>query len=207
MSFDYAILIDGGFLKSKLATPKSPANAGDIHAFAERIRHHPLLADKRLYRIFFYDAAPLETTATKPLGGAPIDFGSTDTATRNKVLHRDLSRLPCFAFRFGELVHRGWQIRPRKLKTDGTQVCISCDDLMANIQQKGVDMRIGLDIASLTLKHQVEIIILVTGDSDFVPAMKFARREGAQLYLVTLANGVREPMLEHTDLLLDIPAG
>ena len=40
-------------------------------------------------------------------------------------------------------------------------------------------MRVGLDIASLTLKKQVEVIVLVTGDSDFVPAMKFARREGA----------------------------
>ena len=36
-------------------------------------------------------------------------------------------------------------------------------------------MRVGLDIASLTLKKQVEVIVLVTGDSDFVPAMKFAR--------------------------------
>ena len=63
-------------------------------------------------------------------------------------------------------------------------------------------MRIGLDIASLTLKHQVEIIVRVTGDSDFVPAMKFARREGTQLYLLTMGHGVREPMYEHADLVL-----
>jgi uncharacterized LabA/DUF88 family protein len=52
-----------------------------------------------------------------------------------------------------------------------------------NIRQKGVDMRIGLDIASLTLKKQVQVIVLVTADSDFIPAMKFARREGAQLVI------------------------
>jgi uncharacterized LabA/DUF88 family protein len=39
-------------------------------------------------------------------------------------------------------------------------------------------MRIGLDIASMTLKHQVDTLVLVTGDSDFVPAAKLARREG-----------------------------
>ena len=65
-------------------------------------------------------------------------------------------------------------------------------------------MRVGLDIASLTLKKQVEVIVLVTGDSDFVPAMKFARREGAQLFLVTLGHKVVDEMREHADLVLDI---
>jgi len=67
-------------------------------------------------------------------------------------------------------------------------------------------MRIGLDIASLTLKRHVDIVVLVSGDSDFVPAMKFARREGAQLFLVTFGHGVRPEMLEHSDLVLDMPA-
>ena len=66
-------------------------------------------------------------------------------------------------------------------------------------------MRIGPDIASLTLKKQVEIIVLVTGDSDFVPAMKFARREGAQLFLVALGNPVTDEVREHADLMLDLP--
>ena len=64
-------------------------------------------------------------------------------------------------------------------------------------------MRVGLDIASLTLKKQVDIIVLVTGDSDFIPAMKFARREGTQLLLVTLGHNVVDEMREHTDLLLE----
>ena len=64
-------------------------------------------------------------------------------------------------------------------------------------------MRVGLDIASLTLKKQVDIIVLVTGDSDFIPAMKFARREGTQLFLVTLGHNVVDEMREHADLLLE----
>lgn len=63
-------------------------------------------------------------------------------------------------------------------------------------------MRIGLDIASLTLKKQASIIVLVTGDSDFIPAMKFARREGAQLVLVTLGHGVREEVYQHADIVI-----
>jgi uncharacterized LabA/DUF88 family protein len=64
-------------------------------------------------------------------------------------------------------------------------------------------MRIGLDIASLTLKKIVHVIVLVTADSDFVPAMKFARREGAQLFLVTLGHGIRIGLREHADLVCD----
>ncbi len=65
-------------------------------------------------------------------------------------------------------------------------------------------MRLGLDIAALTLKDQVKVIVLVAGDSDFVPAMKFARREGAQLFLAPLGHGIKEPMREHADLVLEI---
>ena len=64
-------------------------------------------------------------------------------------------------------------------------------------------MRIGLDIASLTLKRQVQVIVLVTADSDFVPAMKFARREGAQLFLITLGHGMRDGMRAHADLVVE----
>ncbi len=49
------------------------------------------------------------------------------------------------------------------------------------LRQKGVDMRIGLDIASMTLKRQVDTIVLVTGDSDFVPAAKLSLHCGLRL--------------------------
>lgn len=87
---------------------------------------------------------------------------------------------------------------------DAAELTVTSEDLLPNVQQKGVDMRVGLDIASLTLKRQVEIIVLVTGDSDFIPAMKFARREGAQLFLVALGHNVLDEMREHADLMLDL---
>jgi uncharacterized LabA/DUF88 family protein len=52
--------------------------------------------------------------------------------------------------------------------------------------KKGVDMRIGMDIATLTLKKYAQIVVLVFGDSVFVFAMKFACRDGCQLLLYTL---------------------
>ena len=60
-------------------------------------------------------------------------------------------------------------------------------------------MRIGLDIASIALKRQAETIVLVSGDADFVPAAKLARREGVQFVLDALWRSVSPDLLEHID--------
>ena len=64
-------------------------------------------------------------------------------------------------------------------------------------------MRIGLDIAALALKNHVDVIALVTGDSDFIPALKFARREGKQVFLYTLGHSIRHEMYAHTDICVE----
>ncbi len=73
------------------------------------------------------------------------------------------------------------------------------DDLRLGLRQKGVDMRIGIDITTLTLKGQVDTIVLVTGDSDFVPAAKVARREGVEFILDPMWQSVNDDLYEHVD--------
>jgi len=197
------MLLDGGFLRYKLSKRQTPVDAAGISAFTASISALPCLRGMRLHRIYFYDSKPLETSENKPLGGGRIDFGVTAAAARNKSLQSSLMREPFFALRFGELYLEGWRLRRRALRTGGLAVQIGSDDLEPNIRQKGVDMRIGLDIASLTLKRHAQVIVLVTADSDFVPAMKFARREGAQLILVTLGHGIRDGLREHADVVID----
>lgn len=72
-------------------------------------------------------------------------------------------------------------------------------DIRLTLKQKGVDMRIGVDISTLTLKKQVDTIILVTGDSDFVPAAKVARREGVEVILDSLGQNINDDLYEHVD--------
>lgn len=67
------------------------------------------------------------------------------------------------------------------------------------LRQKGVDMRIGVDIASLALKKQIDTLILVAGDSDFVPAAKLARREGIDFILDPLGQQINADLFEHID--------
>jgi len=201
-SMKYAILIDGGFVRRKLGSRLAPLDAGGIASFLNVLRSHEALSGMCLHRIYWYDAPPLSIKVRRPLAGGNLDFRSTPLGRASRKLHDDLCHLPFVAVRKGECVFRGWQVRS-PLPEDARHVTLSCSDFAPNIQQKGVDMRLGLDIAALTLKAHVGVIVLVAGDSDFVPAMKFARREGAQIYLATLRHAVRREMLEHADLVLD----
>lgn len=76
---------------------------------------------------------------------------------------------------------------------------ITSNDLDLNLEQKGVDMRIGVDISSLVFKHQVDQIILISGDSDFVPAAKQARREGIDFILDPMHSPIKDDLFEHID--------
>ena len=155
--------------------------------------------------MYWYDAPPLASSVTKPLLDGKINFSATSLARTNAVLLAELCEVPYVSVRRGDLVFRGWKVRQAKLPEKDPTVTLAAPDLEPNIHQKGVDMRLGLDIAAITLKGHADVFVLVAGDSDFVPAMKFARREGAQIFLVTLGHSVRAEMLEHSDLVLDVP--
>lgn len=75
------------------------------------------------------------------------------------------------------------------------------DDFIYYAKQKGVDIKIGLDIATLALKKLVQKIVLISGDSDFVPAAKLARVEGIIFTLDPMGNPIREDLKEHIDYL------
>lgn len=78
------------------------------------------------------------------------------------------------------------------------------EDFRLNVQQKGVDMRIGIDIASMAYKKQVTKMILIAGDSDFVPAAKLARREGIDFVLNPMGSSINTDLREHIDGLVSL---
>lgn len=48
----------------------------------------------------------------------------------------------------------------------------------------------------ISLNKIAERILVITGDSDFIPAIKLARRNGIQVYLFTLAHGVTHELTD-----------
>src|SRR5262249_1458832 len=108
------------------------------------------------------------------------------------------------ALRLGHIKASGvWQIYPSKvkalLKQEITINDITDNDVFYEMRQKGIDMKIGVDIASLSLKKQVNRIVLISGDEDFVPASKLARWEGIDFILDPLWNPIDPNLFEHID--------
>jgi uncharacterized LabA/DUF88 family protein len=76
---------------------------------------------------------------------------------------------------------------------------LTVSDIQLDIVQKGVDMKLGLDILDLAYKKLVSQIVLISGDSDFVPAAKMARREGIDFILDPMKGKVSNDLMEHID--------
>lgn len=202
----FAILLDGEFVRKRLQhILRRFPTCRDVVGVTRRIKATASLENASLYRTFYYSADPLDSRTTHPLDRTAIDFRRSRGYAASARLISELDAESDFAVRRGVLTHQGWELGQaaiRRLLSGGPPV-VSPGDVVPKIHQKGVDMRIGLDIASLALKRLVKTVILVTGDSDLVPAMKFARREGLRVYLDTLGSRtVRDELKVHADRVL-----
>jgi len=122
---------------------------------------------------------------------------------QGKALTDTLELKPNFAVRRGMVNTTGWRLGEAALRNiAGHPRILVGRDLVPDLHQKGVDMRIGLDIAFISLRHVADILVLATGDSDFVPAMKFARREGMRVYLECMGHPLLKALKAHADLVL-----
>lgn len=214
-----AILIDGGYLLKRLPAVRRDVDAGDpaavagavsqlVHGHLKRLNEvyrvpNPL---RLLYRVFYYDARPYGSRGHTPVDQRPIDYGETTQALFRKRLFKLLRNSPNVAVRLGDVRKdrdRSWILKatPQKRLLDGQMRLedLTDADFTPALRQKGVDMRIGLDIASITLKRQAAVIVLVSGDADFIPAAKLARREGVQVVLDPLSQEVSPGLQEHID--------
>lgn len=200
----FAILIDGAWAKKALNPPSSPFGSDTVRSLVEWVREKPIFSGCRLHRAYFYDAPPFQGKRKNPLSGEEFDFSSTTVAQRNTRFLDEVCRLPFTSARLGEVNFVGWKFPINKAgKGEDGSFIGEVRAFKPDFRQKGVDMRLGLDVASLTLKGHAKILALVAGDSDFVPAMKFARREGAQVVLFTLGRRVTPNVTEHSDLVFD----
>jgi uncharacterized LabA/DUF88 family protein len=200
-----AVLLDGGFVLKRLyllAGRRHPT-AEDVYAFAKSCVTQ---TEEQLFRIYFYDCPPYEESARNPLSPEErIDFSQTAVTLRKRRLQQRLSQMDYVAFRSGELRLQGWRLKEQALaRLSRRPRPIAPEDLKPGFRQKRVDMKIGLDVAWLASKRIVDRLVLVTGDTDFVPAMKFARREGTQVVLVPMQVKVKDVLREHADFVRDV---
>ena len=212
-----AILIDGGYLLRRLPSVRKDIDPKCSDAVDRAVgqlvsRHlYKLNSIARvqnqyslLYRCFFYDARPYMEKGHLPISKRSVDYARSHEARFRLELFDRLRRRSSFAVRLGEVRReRSWVLNETAQKAllagKKTVSDLTDSDFMPGFRQKAVDMRIGIDIAALALKRQVDTIVLVAGDSDFVPAAKLARREGVKIILDPLWRSVAPELFEHID--------
>jgi uncharacterized LabA/DUF88 family protein len=186
------VLIDGGFLRSQANKAKKHYNPDFIEKFALSC----VTADEDCLRILYYDCAPYTGTGVLPVSNIVKQFTGSDKWL-DELAGKDL-----FAVRRGVLKFRGFSRSSKALKGP----TLTDADFAPQFEQKGVDMRIGLDIAAYSSGHLASRIILVTNDTDCLPALKFARKCGLQTVLIKVPNCNPAPeLIAHSDFKRPVP--
>lgn len=209
LSFDKtAILVDGAFYRRRayhlFGDKDARARADELVEYC--LRHLTNNGYRnRLYRIFYYDCPPLEGNLYHPLLQKTLPMGKTKLYKYSNDFLEALTHKRKVALRMGQLQEQesGFRLKPsatnRLCRGEMTLSDLSERDFEPNFVQKGVDMRIGIDIATLASKQQVDQIVLIAGDSDFVPAAKHARREGVDFILDPMWQKIKSELNEHID--------
>lgn len=162
-----------------------------------------------LYRVFFYDCPPLTKRTQYPISKQALDLARTEAAISRLGIHAELLKVRKVALRLGRLNEKfGWRAKPNAIDrwvAEPSMFNPTDDDFEIDTVQKGVDMRLGLDVASMAFKRQVDQIVLVAADGDFVPAVKLARREGIDVVLDPMSGSAAKDLLAHVDGVRDLP--
>lgn len=219
-----AILVDGNFYLHRaraLWGKTSPeARADELHAYALRHITHARDAKtefgkRSLYRIFYYDCPPLmEGSVYQPWDGRTRGFSRKSSSNKwSADFQATLGAKRKVAMRMGTIMAKNmaFNLKQESLKRllKGE---LSIDDLaeadftLSGIKQSGVDMRIGLDVASLASGRMVDQIVLIAGDADFVPVAKTARRAGVDFLIDPMGHHISDELCLHVDGIEDLSA-
>lgn len=206
-----AILVDGAFYRRRAYAaygdidPEKRADELIKYCHRHLCWHSGRRQQSELYRIFYYDCPPLDTAIYHPFLQKNVNLGKSSQYSWALEFFESLRTRRKVALRLGELseVSACYTLKKNllnKLMRGEKQISELVEkDFIFKAEQKGVDMRIGLDIASMAYKKQVDQIVLISGDSDFVSAAKLARREGIDFILDPLFANTKPNLREHVD--------
>ena len=203
-----AILVDGGYYRkrAKELWGKRSAQERADEIFKYCMLHISEPKEPRdLYRIFYYDCPPMTRIMKHPLTGEEINFSTGSGTKWANELFAALATKRKIAIRRGELAEN---VANYNLKPGVTEELLSGkltlneldkSHFQLDVKQKGVDMRIGLDAAAIAYGRYVDQIVLIAGDSDFLPVAKMARRNGIDFILDPMRQIPKKNLQEHID--------
>jgi uncharacterized LabA/DUF88 family protein len=197
-----AILIDGEFFSIALRHDLKLAGRPS----AVQVYQHALqLAEastEEIWRIFYYDSHSSYGRAWHPITRKLIELSETPQAKARERFLIELGQMDLIALRCGQTRPRGWQLSSNYLSHlgRGPMRPPTPADYELRFEQKGVDMRIGIDVATLAINRYVDRIVVVTNDTDLIPALKVARRHGVQVVIAQIGSfNAHDDLIEDAD--------
>lgn len=157
-----AVFVDGRYLARVLGSLRREDGLGQ----RRRVEHRKLISDlvaragddREIIRIYYYDCLPYVNDDPS--------YEQTMRLEGTQRFHAALRRLPRFEVRLGRVAYRGNDAEGRPI-----------------YEQKRVDLLLGMDLILHSVKHTVDEVLLITGDSDFIPAIQAVKAEGIVTYL------------------------
>ena len=125
----------------------------DFSKLSEEIADH-----MPILRTYYYNCMPYKS--------ASPTVSENDRFQKMQRFINSLERLDRYEVRLGKLEYRG-------RRENGDPI----------FQQKRVDILLGCDLVLLSAKQKIAKAVLLTGDSDFIPAIEVAKNEGVEISL------------------------
>lgn len=185
------VQIDGGHLRAQARRDGIEYTVDFIEDFA----HAVIAKGEELSRVFYYDCRPYQGETPLPVSGDLFQFKSGG-GWLDELASRDY-----FCVRTGLLKFRGWKPKSIPLPASG----LSDHDFRPDFEQKGIDLKIGLDLAGMFERKAADRIILVAADTDLIPAMTLARHTATQLVGIDFPNSpLHGEILSHFDIMREV---
>jgi uncharacterized LabA/DUF88 family protein len=133
-----------------------------------------LAQDAQILRTYYYNCMPFQDDP-------PTEHQKEMYSRRDSFIAR-LQRLNRYEIKLGKLVKRA---------------CETCHTI--RFEQKRLDVLMAVDLVRLSATHQIDQAILVTGDSDFVPAVTVAKMDGVLVQLYYSENAKSDELYDVCD--------
>lgn len=217
----FAVLIDGGHVRSSYKDSLGRQHtAADIERLLVSVIDHPSVAGKEFFKSVYYDAAPFTGTTVNPLDGTTLNYRRTAGFSVSSRVFREIGTLLRTSVSLGHLTHQGWTVPDYVVKAKTTErfgfpswppdmesFTVTADDLCPNIAQKGVDTDIAFDMGMIAATGQVTDVVLVSRDTDFVPAMRKLMFLGIRVHVLVFDTPAPAEMLRTATSVIHMPLG
>lgn len=181
---DWENIRKGIFEQAAIQPNPIHVNYNDVNNIMKFINAFLDPATEEPYRVFFYLTDPYN----KIVKG--VDYSKTNAYANATSLIDRLSVCDFIAIRKGTLVMRGFDVNNHPI-----------------FQQKKVDMLLGLDIAHVSYCKLVDRVLILSCDTDVVPALKVARINGLQVIhgsCPDVAKPINRELKHHADIIREV---